>query len=170
MPHDVAAASLAECDACWNALGTLTKAQRRWRERERELRINVAAQGGQVPEAGDPIIEEIRSGRWEKRQRKNMRNLRRDRAKLAMWKREGYSFDAEHRLVASPEIHAPARRESATRPREHRSRSRTRPARGSSDDPDLEEPPPAAFVRGFTAASERLSRHLQRRTAARRLA
>jgi hypothetical protein len=69
-----------------------------------------------------------------------------------------------------PVIHVPARFYSRERPRERRSRSRTRSsARASPDDPDL-EPPPIALLRGFPAASERLSRHLQRRTAAGRIA
>jgi hypothetical protein len=40
----------------------------------------------------------------------------------------------------APIIHAPIVRENQARPREHRSRSRTRPARGSPDD-DPSEPP-----------------------------
>jgi hypothetical protein len=70
----------------------------------------------------------------------------------------------------APIVYVPERRENvAARPREHRSRSRTRQA--SRDGPDGDpEPPPVAFIRGFTAASERLPRHLHRRTAARYVA
>jgi hypothetical protein len=58
------------------------------------------------------------------------------------------------------------------RPRERRSRSRTRSAaRGSPGDPDSDpESEPVAFIRGFAAAGVRLSRHLQRRTAVKRIA
>jgi hypothetical protein len=132
MPHDVAAASLAELDEFWGDPATLSRSQRRWREFERELRANLAAQGGQVPEAGDPTIEEIRSGAWEKRHRQNMQNLLRDRAKLAQWRREGYTFDSEHGLVAPPRIHV---REPVARPRERRAPTRrSAPSRGSPDD------------------------------------
>lgn len=85
------------------------------------------------------------------------------RSRLAYWQRR--RKQAQH-LVA----HVPQRRESvpAQRPREHRSRSRTRSAaRGSPDDSGDLDPEPVAFVPGFTAPSERLSRYLQRRAAAR---
>ena len=62
--------------------------------------------------------------------------MRGNQAKLARWKREGYSFDAEHRLVAPAlaRIDAPERRENAARPRERR--PATRRARApTGDDP-----------------------------------
>ena len=51
----------------------------------------------------------------------------------------------------APIVDPPQRLESVSpqRPRERRSRSRTRSAaRGSPSDPDLAEPPPAAFIAG----------------------
>jgi len=72
------------------------------------------------------------------------------------------------RLLPPPAIHAPLRRGLLARPREQRARRRRANA-SARGDPDP-EPEPVAFVRGFTAASERLSRHLQRRDGARRFA
>jgi hypothetical protein len=86
--------------------------------------------------------------------------------------------DDAHRLVRdvlqrrTPIVHVPPRRE-----REPKPRARSRRRAGSSrdgpddppDDPDL-DPPPIALLRGFTEASERLSRHLQRRAASRYVA
>ncbi len=69
----------------------------------------------------------------------------------------------QRRALRAASVHAPQRRESvpAQRPRERRSRSRTRSAaRGSPDDSGDLDPEPVAFVSGFTAASERLSGHL----------
>jgi hypothetical protein len=205
----VLARSLAEHEAYWNALGTLSRAQLRWRDFERKLRINLAARGLPPPESGDPIIEEIRSGQWERRQRRNMEALLRDRAKLAKGRREGRLPERKQRTAGvtielrgkgvppevvvalrqraaferalkanldAPVVHfldrqEPAVRPRERRPREHRSRSRTR--RASRDSPGLseadDEPHPVALLRGFTAASERLLSHLDRR-AARRIA
>jgi hypothetical protein len=139
--------------------------QKRWRKFERELRTNCASQGCGVPAADDPIIAEIRSGAWEKRQQRNMQNMLRDRAKLAQWKREGYSFDVEHRLVAPPLTRVPERREPVASPGEQgrRARRSSAPSRGSSDDPDL-EPPPETW-RGLAAASVRMVQHCERRRA-----
>jgi hypothetical protein len=56
-----------------------------------------------------------------------------------------------------PVIHVPNSRENQSRPREHRSRSRTRPTRGSPDDREPEPPPlrvipPAEFRRELRRA------------------
>jgi hypothetical protein len=71
----------------------------------------------------------------------------------------------------TPIVHVPPGREREPRPRAQSRRragsSRDGPSRSSDDEP---EPPPVALIRGFTAASERLSRHLQRRAAARYVA
>jgi hypothetical protein len=148
-PRDVAdavrARSLADWEAYWNAQGPLSAPQRRWRKFERELRINCAAKGCGVPAADDPTIAEIRCGIWERQQRENMRRLLRDRAKLALWKREGYSFDADHRLVAPAltRVQAPERREPVARPRERRA---GRASTSSRDDPSPEPDPPLTVI------------------------
>jgi hypothetical protein len=140
---DVLARSLADWRMYWDWLGAPSAAQRRWRDFERDLRISLAKEG-QLP--AQWLIAEIRCGKWEKRQRLIKRNMLRHQAKLATWKREGYTFDAEHRLVA------PEPRESGSRPRERRTRRRggavrTRPG-ASRDGPGLsesdDEPPPVA--------------------------
>jgi hypothetical protein len=124
-------------------------------ERERLLRLRGAWAYLPSGELKADWLLKLGPKAWEKRQRRNMQAMRRDRAK--------------HRLVS------PEPRESGSRPRERRSRRRkvtarrtragaTRDGPGSSESDD--EPPPVASVRGFTATSERLSRHLQRRAAA----
>ena len=73
----------------------------------------------------------------------------------------------------APIVRIAQRRGSETRPREQRARRRaTAPSRGdpSPDDDPSDEPAPVILLSGFQAARERLSRHLQRRTAARRFA
>jgi hypothetical protein len=160
---EVLAQSLADHAAYWDVLGPLTPAQRRWRDFERELRTNMAAQGRQVPAANDPIIAEIRSGAWESRQRRNMQNLLRNRARLAQWKREGYSFDAEHRLVApaltrirKPVVRAPER------PREQKARTRSTSSSRDGPSEPSDEPPLVVPLRGFRPASVRMVQHLER--------
>jgi hypothetical protein len=117
-------------------------------EFEAELRANLAAKG---EEPADWLIAEIRSGRWKQRQRQNMRNLQRNQVRLVRLKREGYTFDAEHRLVAPAltRIHAPLRR-AVARPRERRARrtARTTGARGDPHLPDDESDLDAAPLRG----------------------
>ena len=162
-PGKVLAWSLADCQAYWLALGTLTAAQKRWREHEREWRTNLAAQG-LLP--AEWLVADIRSGAKERRDRQSMQNLLRDRARLASLKQAGYSFDAEHRLVAPAltRIHVPALRP-GERPRERRSSTRSsgRPSRG---DPDPEpEPPPVEVWRGVRAASVRMHTRLARQRA-----
>jgi hypothetical protein len=108
-------------------------------EFEAELRSNLAAQG---EEPADWLIAEIRSGRWKQRQRQNMQNLLRNQVRLVRLKREGYTFDSKHRLVAPAltRIHAPLRRESGGRPRGRRVRRSARTgARGDPHLPDGDE-------------------------------
>jgi hypothetical protein len=114
----------------------LTAGERRSRF-EAELRAALAARGEQPAEW---LITEIRSGVWERRQRRNMRNLLLNRAKLAQWKRDGYSFDEKHRLVAPHVSDVKKRRE---RPRESRPRPsrRSRSSGSSGADPPEPEPP-----------------------------
>lgn len=139
----VLARSLVDCEAYWNALGTLTKAEERRREHECEVRTICAAQGCDVPAPDDPMIADIRSGKKERRDKRSMQALLRDQAKLAKWKREGYSFDAEHRLVTPPRIHAPERRETG----EKRPATRRRTgARASPEEPSPESDPPLRVI------------------------
>jgi DNA-directed RNA polymerase subunit RPC12/RpoP len=147
--EDVAEPATAECVAehadYWSALGTLTRAQKRWSAFELELRKNMAAKGEKPVEG---LVGEIRSGRWEQRQQRNMRNLLRDRARLAMWKREGYTFDAEHRLVAPVAFTGRRGVSREQRPQTHRggrtgNASRDNPRLGD-DDPSPRRPKPLA--------------------------
>jgi hypothetical protein len=117
----VLARSLADCEAYWNAQGRLSAAQERWREHERQWRTNLGT-WGLLP--AERLVADIRSGEKERRDQQNMRNLQRSKARLAQWKREGYTFDEEHRLVAPAlaRIDGAEPREPETRPQE---RSRT---------------------------------------------
>lgn len=145
--------------AYWGEPAELPRDLRRRYEVERKYRLGCLNRGC-VPDDGDWEIREIRSGQWERRTKRNDRNIRRDQAKLAQWKRDGYSFDAEHRLVAPP---SPSSRATA-RPREHRARRRTTTratrAGASRDGPGEPEPeppddlavmPPAEFRRQLRA-------------------
>jgi len=153
-PDVALAESLAEHANYWNQRGGLTAAQKRWSAFELELRTNLK---GEKP--AEWLLGEIRSGRWEKQQHQNMLNAVRNRVKLVQWKREGYTFDAEHRLVA------PARASLVTQQRgvsrEQRPQGRrgtstasraTSPGRESDDDP---EPPPACAVCGGSLVGKR---------------
>jgi hypothetical protein len=162
---EVLAQSLADCEAFWDALKPLSPAQERLREFERELRTNCAAAGCGVPAADDSIIAEIRSGAWERRQKRIGRDMSRDRAKMTQWKREGYTFDEDRRLVAPALTRiAPSRGTSReNRPQGRRvARSGSNSRDGPSDESDL---PPVAPLRGFTAASIRMVQHYERRRA-----
>jgi hypothetical protein len=126
---------------------------RRRYEAERELRLSLNAKG-ELPATW--IVEAIRSGEWERRQKRNMQALLHDRAKLSRWKRAGYTFDEQHRLVAPAltRIHVPERRESVSRPRERRAgragrAGASRPSSGSSE-------PPLAPRRRLTAVERRV--------------
>ena len=60
--------SLADWSAQWDAQERRSAAQKRWREHEREWRINLAAQG-LLP--ADRLVADIRSGAKERRDRQN---------------------------------------------------------------------------------------------------
>jgi len=108
-----------------------------------EARIDEFRQGcGAEPQ--EWLKEAIRSGEWDRRQAENLRNMRRSVQRLAQLKREGYSFDAEHRLVAPPNPIIPRCAASRSeRPRERRAR---RSSSGSRGDPDPESEPPLGGV------------------------
>src|SRR5215204_1818398 len=108
-----------------------------------EARIDEFRQGcGAEPQ--EWVKEAIRSGEWDRRQAENLRNMRRSVQRLAQLKREGYSFDAEHRLVAPPNPIIPRCAASRSeRPRERRAR---RSSSGSRGDPDPESEPPLGGV------------------------
>jgi hypothetical protein len=112
------------------------------RELEQRLDAELADEGG----LADWLRAEIRSGEWERRQRRNYQNILPDRARLAQLKREGYTFDSERRLVAPAltRIHVAERRENAARPRERRVRRSS--ATGSRGDPDPEPEPPLRVI------------------------
>jgi hypothetical protein len=134
--------TLAEHEAFWSVRGPLTEAQERWCAFELELRRNMAA-NGETP--AEWLIAEIRSGRWEARQRQNRENMIHHLARLARLRREGYSFDAEHRLVAPsrPRNWRDGSRE--RRPAGRRARV-TRRARAPAREPDDPEPEPLVAI------------------------
>jgi hypothetical protein len=154
------AESLAEHADYWSGLGTLTPAQRRWSAFELELREELAAKGEKPAEW---LIAEIRTGQWERCQRRSMRNMLRSQAKLAMWRREGYTFDAEHRLLA-PVASSFTERRGTSREQRPQSRPARRSGAASSrgdpsrDDPDRPlahwrpEQGPTAVAQAFTRA------------------
>jgi hypothetical protein len=146
---EVLALSLADCEAYWNAQGKqLRAAQERWRAHEREWRANLAAQG-LLP--AEWLVADIRSGAKERRDQRNMQALLHDRARLARLKRDGYSFDANHRLVAPAlaRVHTPERRESEARPRGRRARRSGSSRKSPSSEPD--EPADLERLRPLTA-------------------
>lgn len=134
------AESRKECAAYWDQLGPLTAAQKRRKAHELAWRKNLAAAGAMpTPE----LIADIRSGEKDRRDHQSMQNLLRSRARLAQWRRDGYSFDAEHRLVAPQRPNSNGPR--PTRPRESRSRrSETRSPAGSSSARGPDRPPPSS--------------------------
>jgi hypothetical protein len=108
----------------------------------------------------DWLVADIRSGAKESRDRQSRRNMLRNLAKLAHWKREGYSFDAERRLVAPApaRIHvAPQRDYPGNRPRERRPATRRRARAPTGDDPSPESDPPLRVISHATFA--RVLRH-----------
>jgi hypothetical protein len=137
--------SLAECETYWNAQGALSAAQKRSREKEREFRTACAAQG--IP-PNPSIIAKIRSGEFERQAKQAKQRNQEHLDYLARLRREGYSFDAEHRLVAPAltRIHAPERRENVARPRERRPTARQRARAPSGDDPSPESDPPLRVI------------------------
>src|SRR6478672_12033027 len=89
--------SLVEWTAYWDARGPLTAALERRKAWEYKVRCEFAARGLKpLPWVAD----EIRSGKAERIRNRSLRNLVRNRAILARLRRQGYTFDAEHRLVA----------------------------------------------------------------------
>jgi hypothetical protein len=137
---EVLAESLAEHSAYWGSHGKLRPEQERWKAFELEMRENYAAKGEKPT---DRIISEIRSGRWEKQQQRSMAELKRQRARLAWLRHEGYTFDADHRLVA-PQVAtaldtSQCRGSSRERRPQVRRVARSSASRGSSardDDPE----------------------------------
>jgi hypothetical protein len=96
-------------------------------------------------EPAEWLKEDIRSGERDRRVAQNLANLRHSVQRLEQLKREGYSFDAEHRLVAPPKPIIPRCAESRSgRPRERRARRSA--SSGSRDDPDPEPEPPLGGV------------------------
>jgi hypothetical protein len=112
------ARSLAEWQAYWGSLEKLTPAQNRRQKVELEYRLGLIKLG-QLPLASQ--IDEIRSGVYERQKAESLRNMYRNRARLAMWKRQGYTFDAQHRLVAPRSVGTVLR----TRPQRSARTSRT---------------------------------------------
>jgi hypothetical protein len=139
------AESLAEHAAYWNSLGALTPAQKRWKAHELAWRKNLAAAAQTRAEAMPAtwLIASIRSGEKERRDQRSMQNLLRDRARLAQWRREGYSFDSEHRLVAPQRPTGGRPRHEGRESRPSRRRSGTR----ASPSGDEGEPPPSQRAR-----------------------
>jgi hypothetical protein len=139
-------ASLEEWSAYWDEQGPLTAEGERRKRLEEEWRRNLVAAGSTPAEMmpASWLIRDIRSGKYERDYNRWERNLWRNQVRRAMWRRQGYTFDAEHRLVAPPgrQPRVPTRPVTvAARPRE-RARGRSRVTRaGPSDD---SEPPPAA--------------------------
>jgi hypothetical protein len=134
---DPLAKSVAACDAYWKPLEPLTQKQERRKAIELQCRKGFV-KIGETPTAR--VVEEIRSGEYERQVAESRKNLLKNRAKLLRWRREGYTFDAQHRLVAPPQ--PPAVTSSATpRPREHRPAGSSQRAR-APDDPDPESDPP----------------------------
>jgi hypothetical protein len=139
------AESLAEFAVYWDSLGELTPAREGWKAFELELRKNLVGQA-QTREAAMPatwLVKEIRCGRWEKRQQRNLRNLWRNQARLMQWRRKGYTFDSEHRLVAPQRPCTSRPRQEGRAPRSRRQRTHVRarePTRKPDDDPEPESP------------------------------
>jgi hypothetical protein len=137
----------------------LSRALRRRYELERKVLLERAARGENLRPENDWVIEEIRSGEWERRTKRNRQNMRRDRERLA------------HRLKARALIvHAPERREAAivvARAHEEGAgrRRASSPNRPDDPSPPEPEPPPVEVCRGVAAASARMAQHCERRRA-----
>jgi hypothetical protein len=85
--HNVLRAeTLAQLDAYWVGVPFFA-AQRRRYELELKVRVEFAARGDKP---APWVIEEIRSGEWERRTKRNMQNLLRHRARLASLKQAGW--------------------------------------------------------------------------------
>jgi hypothetical protein len=156
--------------AFWGEPDELPPDRRRWYEQEHRLRISLAEKG---EEPATWIILMIRTGAWEARQRQNRLNMRVNRGRLARLRREGYTFDAEHRLVApclAGVQPSGSRTVDQARPREHRAKRATVAARDGPSRSEDDDPPDLSALRGFRAASNRMYVHVGRRMAAARTA
>jgi hypothetical protein len=169
-PGEVLARSLADGAAYWDSQGTLTKAQERWREDECEWRTKLAAEGLLL---ADSLAADIRSGAKERRDKRSIQDMLRDRARLARLKSEGHSFPPREKAGITIElngapawvetafkrraafelavssrqavVHVPERREPVATPRERRApRRRAGSSRASPSDPD--QPPPLRVI------------------------
>ena len=150
--------SLAELSAYWDAQGHLTAEQKRRQLEEEKWRRQLAAKAESAAEAmpAGRLIEQVRSGESERLRAEGRRNYLMNRAKLARWRREGYTFDAQHRLVAPRTPAASHRGEREQRPSATR-RSSTRSRSGSRGDPpqDADPPPVQPQPAADVAASRR---------------
>ena len=144
-PREVVERIDAELRASWGDPEALSPAFRRRYEIERGVRFGLK---GDEPALW--VLRDIRSGEWERRTKRNMRNLLRDKAKLARWKRDGYWFDAERRLRAPVHVeNAPRRSATTSRARPQGRRATARAAAASGDDgplPPADDEPPGLAV------------------------
>jgi hypothetical protein len=154
------AQSLGDCNAHWDEQGELTAEQKRRKFEEETFRRGLAVNAKTAERdlglsaeaavlAAKPVewaIELIRSGESERLRVEGRRNYLMNRAKLARWRREGYTFDAEHRMVAPSTARISHRGERERRPATAR-RSSTRTRSGSSGDPPQDADPPLACGR-----------------------
>jgi hypothetical protein len=136
----------------------LSRALRRRCELERKVLLERAARGENLHPEGDWVVEEIRSGEWERRTKRNRQNLQLDRERLA------------RRLKTPSSIaHAPERRDNAivvARAHEQGAGRRRPSSRTGSDDPDPEPDPPSLEIwHGVAATSVRMVHHSERRGA-----
>jgi hypothetical protein len=144
-------ASLAAFSAYWAAQGPQTAEGKRRKLEEEKLRRQLVASAKIATDAMPAgwLIEQIRSGESERLRAEGRRNYLMNRAKLARLRREGYAFDAQHRLVAprTPAVSHRGEREqrpSATRRSSTRARSGSRgdpPPQGSDPSGGLSRPP-----------------------------
>jgi hypothetical protein len=143
---------LGEHNAYWDACGELTADQERWKAVEHEyLRGFIAL--GQKPT--DQCLKDFRNGKHERDAAVSRKNFLMNRAKLARWRREGFTFDSERRLVAPPAPRMagrPTRQTRATRTTtisRNGSTRRTTPSGRSPDDPSPGDgDPPGSRPRG----------------------
>ena len=140
--------SLAAVSAYWDARPLTAEGKRRKLEEEKVRRhlvanANIAADG--MPAGW--LIEQIRSGESERLRAEGRRNYLMNRAKMARLRREGYTFDTEHRLVAPRTPTVSHRGERERRPAAGARRSSTRTHSGSRGDPPQDSDPPSGLSR-----------------------
>jgi len=136
--------SLAAVSAYWDAQGPLTAEGKRRKLEEEKVRRHLVA-NAKIAADGMPagwLIEQIRSGESERLRAEGRRNYLMNRAKMARLRREGYTFDVEHRLIAprTPTVSHHGERE--RRPAVSGRRSSTRTHSGSRGDPPQDSDPP----------------------------